>query len=689
MWGDGYGACNAESQSPIDLATADVTIGAKEARVSLAHSVHYKPLADRTVSNNGHNVQVDGDFGMLKLPDGPYMVKQFHFHFPSEHTVNGQHTAGEIHIVHQQAGATGTNSLAVISILLQEPETLADFEATQEARNREISFLAALGFDGSLPRNGAVDLNGVGYSDEIPAEGEVDLNAFAKELSGDFYHYFGSLTTPPCSQTVHWYVMEQAAAVTPEMVQTFKALFPSPSNNRPIQPLNGRAIVFSEFAAHGEFEKASVVESEQAFENAKEAVNNTKDEMKEAKVNKTLAKAEAVSQEAKAEMAQADVENAKGKKAVAVAEGDKKAAKEAAEDIEAAEDKVKNGKDKLAEVKAARAEAKEEFDEAAAAHEEAQDEQAAAEDSLDEAQSEEANVADDAEDAVDADDDEDDPSETAASDSSVAMHARAGSREGGKEGEEGLSGLAGFAERTLVEEATKPSRDTGGGRAVEAAHVSAGDARREPSQVEQTGLASEHAKLDAAKAGGWAGAKRLGFSPSSSSQAEAHLSIAKTAAEPDEVTKAEAKKLIAEVERLTADNATSRLVADAREATAGAADESEGETSALNAVVDADESNAGAAEDDMSEDADDNADAHDEEADVDGQKAGAQSDEEGDVGAEAESAPEPAQEGSSRLAESATHAFESDAAGTPSQATVEAELNSEADKLGLIDDSSA
>merc|ERR1712190_206754 len=95
---------------------------------SPAPRLSYKPLEKQEIFNNGgKNVQVNGGFGTFKLPDGEYEVKQFHFHFPAEHEVDGKLAAGELHIVHQRKGASGTDGLAVVGIVLDQqnnaPET--------------------------------------------------------------------------------------------------------------------------------------------------------------------------------------------------------------------------------------------------------------------------------------------------------------------------------------------------------------------------------------------------------------------------------------------------------------------------------------------------------------------------------------------------------------------------------------
>lgn len=241
-WGkiEEYPECKGDGQSPINIESADVlTEEGKQNKGYLAEHMKYIALKERSIGNNGHNLQVNGHFGNLTLPDGEYEVKQFSFHFPSEHKVNGKLAAGEIHIVHQKRGSNGTDDLAVIAILLEVNDLVTSAEG-----KRELAFLSNLGFGARLPKE----------QEDLPVPGEVDFGAFHRLFGAGFWHYKGSLTTPPCSETVHWYVLQHAAQVAPKMVESFKALFPSPQNNRPVQPLNQRRVVFSEVAVAGEFE---------------------------------------------------------------------------------------------------------------------------------------------------------------------------------------------------------------------------------------------------------------------------------------------------------------------------------------------------------------------------------------------------------------------------------------------------
>ena len=97
------------AQSPIDIldpASANLT----------DIQFNYQPIA-LTIRNNGHTVQVDYAAGSSITVDGTeYMLKQFHFHHPSEHTVEGVVYPMEMHLVHADADG----NLAVVGVLIKE-----------------------------------------------------------------------------------------------------------------------------------------------------------------------------------------------------------------------------------------------------------------------------------------------------------------------------------------------------------------------------------------------------------------------------------------------------------------------------------------------------------------------------------------------------------------------------------------
>jgi carbonic anhydrase len=231
-WENEFPNCAGTAQSPIDIMTNTTATGSGAV---LSESTSYDtigPYAWLKLLNNGHSLELDADFGILNLPDGDYEAKQLHFHFPSEHQIDGVLAAGEMHVVHQRKGASGTDGMAVLAIMLHENDQLDP---------KVLNFFNALGFSARLPTE-ETEL-------ELPVGLTFNLgDVFAPQIGGKFYHYEGSLTAPPCSESVHWYVLQTPAGVGKAMVNNFKSLFPPPANSRPVQPLNGRAVIVSDLA---------------------------------------------------------------------------------------------------------------------------------------------------------------------------------------------------------------------------------------------------------------------------------------------------------------------------------------------------------------------------------------------------------------------------------------------------------
>ena len=54
------------------------------------------------------------------------------------------------------------------------------------------------------------------------------------------YHYSGSLTTPPCSEVVSWFVLKEKIQLSADQLSQFEAILDN--NFRNVQNLNGRKI---------------------------------------------------------------------------------------------------------------------------------------------------------------------------------------------------------------------------------------------------------------------------------------------------------------------------------------------------------------------------------------------------------------------------------------------------------------
>lgn len=192
-----------QAQSPIDIRSAK---GA--ALPSL--DFHYAPSAGQVV-NNGHTIQVNLDnAGSIKLESGEYKLLQFHFHTPSEEAINGKHYPLVGHFVHK----SGNGELAVVAVL---------FKRGKENTALKNVFAA-------LPQQAA--------QSHALAE-NVDVSAVLPAKHA-YFGYMGSLTTPPCSEGVHWHVLKQPVQISGQQLAAFRKLYKM--NARPVQPLHGRSI---------------------------------------------------------------------------------------------------------------------------------------------------------------------------------------------------------------------------------------------------------------------------------------------------------------------------------------------------------------------------------------------------------------------------------------------------------------
>lgn len=198
-----------KQQSPIDIATTRVT---RADQAPLVVNYHDTTLE---VLNNGHTIEDDyHNGGTLSIAGHEYKLAQFHFHTPSEHTLDGEHSAMEMHLVHKDAAG----KLAVIGVMIEEG-----------AANPALEPLWA-----HMPTK-------PGRSNAV--EG-VQVNA-ARFLPASLasYRYSGSLTTPPCTEQVDWYVLQTPIQASAEQIAALQKVICG--NNRPTQPLNGRVITAS------------------------------------------------------------------------------------------------------------------------------------------------------------------------------------------------------------------------------------------------------------------------------------------------------------------------------------------------------------------------------------------------------------------------------------------------------------
>ncbi|MCM3704645.1 MULTISPECIES: carbonic anhydrase [Cytobacillus] len=210
-WGriDAFSACaDGTEQSPIDIELTNEQTGKTLSEIK----INYSPTAF-TLMNNGHTIQANDASGRnnIIVNDEEYILKQMHFHNPSEHQLNGNNFEMEGHLVHQNK----EGQLAVLGFLINagnENKVLEEIWAAlpQEKTEKDVILDKTINLENLLPKE--------------------------KKL----FSYNGSLTTPPCSEGVKWFVLEQSIELSKEQINDFGSIFPN--NSRPIQPLNERTV---------------------------------------------------------------------------------------------------------------------------------------------------------------------------------------------------------------------------------------------------------------------------------------------------------------------------------------------------------------------------------------------------------------------------------------------------------------
>lgn len=201
-------------QSPINIATSELTEG-------INYDLNYKPIPSfhiahnehmEEIIDNGHTIQVTVDEGSdITIEGKVYTLKQFHFHTPSEHTIDGEHYPMEMHMVHQSTD----DQLAVVSLMIAEGDPNANFD----------KIIAHIPDTKSEAKH--VDDTDLDINQSLPS----DIYA---------YHYVGSLTTPPCSENVQWLVLKELLSLSSEQIHAFSSKIGD--NNRPVQAVNDREV---------------------------------------------------------------------------------------------------------------------------------------------------------------------------------------------------------------------------------------------------------------------------------------------------------------------------------------------------------------------------------------------------------------------------------------------------------------
>jgi carbonic anhydrase len=194
---------NGERQSPIDIRD-----GMKLDLEPI--TFEYRPSSFKVI-DNGHTIQANvNGWNQMRVMGRRFRLVQFHFHTPSEETIDGRQYDMVVHLVHKD----GEGRLGVVAVLV-------------EGGSRQPAIQAVLN---NLPLE---------KGEEVSVAANLDLNQI---LPADrkYFTYMGSLTTPPCTEDVLWIVMKQPVQASPDQLNLFTRLYPM--NARPTQATSGRTI---------------------------------------------------------------------------------------------------------------------------------------------------------------------------------------------------------------------------------------------------------------------------------------------------------------------------------------------------------------------------------------------------------------------------------------------------------------
>ena len=200
-----YAACElGANQSPIDIsASIDADLGDLK--------IDYR-YGTSTIINNGHTLQINSKPGNWFGAEGQrFALQQLHFHSPSEHQLHGEAFPLEAHFVHQNE----KGELAVVAILFEEGEVSEVLELI-----------------------GDLSPTVVGESNL------VDIDFVALDLYGSrdsYFRYNGSLTTPPCTEGVRWFIIREPGEVAASQAANFVKLIGKDA--RGPQPQNARIVL--------------------------------------------------------------------------------------------------------------------------------------------------------------------------------------------------------------------------------------------------------------------------------------------------------------------------------------------------------------------------------------------------------------------------------------------------------------
>jgi carbonic anhydrase len=200
-------------QSPINILSSD-TIQTKDPHI---FSIHFEDKVTE-VENLGHTIQLDFKAGStITIDTSNYTFKQMHFHTPAEHLIDGVTYPMELHIVGVNNDNPDVSHYVVVGVLFK-------MGTENEFINEFLNAVPQHEHDKTMVKVNTIKLKNLLSKSDLPHH----------------YHYKGSLTTPPYTETVNWFLLKRIFEASPKQIQIINSI--EGNNARHIEPKNNRLI---------------------------------------------------------------------------------------------------------------------------------------------------------------------------------------------------------------------------------------------------------------------------------------------------------------------------------------------------------------------------------------------------------------------------------------------------------------
>jgi carbonic anhydrase len=213
-WGDlnpDFAPCKTGSmQSPINIVSKSAEVDRSLELIEFGYGT--LPLE---VFNDGHLVRFgNSSAGAMNADGATWKLLSAELHSPSEHAIDGKYADLEMQLVH----ANDAGAMAIVAVLFDKGKSNAALEPLFEAMPDDVT------------------------AQPVKIEGKALDLAAAVPDDPAYYTYMGSLTTPRCTEGVHWFVLQPIGHVSDAQIQKLHAVT-HPATNRPVQPLGARRVL--------------------------------------------------------------------------------------------------------------------------------------------------------------------------------------------------------------------------------------------------------------------------------------------------------------------------------------------------------------------------------------------------------------------------------------------------------------